>query len=345
MCTNERKSYGLVIAVLFLLLSTNTLFAAGGHETTYAYNENTLPEISPIDLNDGESLTCVATTNIVGDVVRQVAGDLAEVQVLMRVGQNPHGWEPSPRDLVALENADILFVNGFSLEENLMESLEMQRNRLMIPVSAGIEALRISGNDEQDGHDEDDHEHAEVDPHTWFSPKSVLTWVENIEYSLSAADPQNAEGYEKNAANYSAQLEELDGEIRALFAPVPEAERKIVVDHAALGYFARDYGFTVLGSVIPSTNDQAEPSPSEIADLIRKVEEEHISAIFVGGTADRGLRNLVDAVAEEIDGEIEVSTLLTGSLAPAGQEGDTYLGFARYNARQIAAGLVRNRRR
>ena len=346
-----RRTLSLMVILFFI---ATALFAAGGHESEHASEEvphgNVLPEISPVDLDGGESLACVATTSVVGDVVKAVAGDFAEVRVLMQVGQNPHSWEPTPRDLAAIESADILFVNGFDLEENLMESLEMQRNRLMVPISAGIEPLGGSGHDghEEDDDDGEDHDHAEDDdhdrpagdPHTWFSPMSVVTWVDNIEYALASADPQNAVGYAENAAVYTGSLRELDEEIRGLFAPIPMDERKLVVDHAALGYFARDYGFTVLGSVIPAVNDQAEPSTGDIADLIHTIEQENITAIFVGGTAGRGLRNLVDAVVEEIDTDIEVLTLLTGSLAPEGSEGDTYLEFARYNAHQIADGLI-----
>jgi ABC-type Zn uptake system ZnuABC Zn-binding protein ZnuA len=114
-----------------------------------------------------------------------------------------------------------------------------------------------------------------------------------------------------------------------------------VVDHAALGYFAEEYGFEVVGAVIPSTTDQAEPSAQDIAQLVEQIREEDVQAIFVGGTASRGLRNLVETVADEVGRELPIGELLTGSLAPRGQTGDTYLEFARHNAEVITEALSR----
>jgi hypothetical protein len=113
-------------------------------------------------------------------------------------------------------------------------------------------------------------------PTRGFLPLNVMIWVENIEDALSTADPGRAEQFASNAAEYVSALEALDEEMRGLFASIPEDERKLVIDHAALGYFARDYGFHILGTVIPSTTDQAEPSAQAMAELIRTIESESI---------------------------------------------------------------------
>jgi ABC-type Zn uptake system ZnuABC Zn-binding protein ZnuA len=308
-----------------------------------------LPHIDPVDLGAGERLTVVATTSIVGDVVQNIAGDAAEVTVLMARGQNPHAYEPTPRAMARMNDAHVVFVNGLNLEENLMEALKGMDAGYVVPVSAGIEP-RGGGHhhdhdDDHDDHDhdheEDDHHHAAGDPHFWFAPTNVIVWAENIAEALSEADPRNHEAYEANADAYIAELEAIDREIRAGVAEIPRSRRKLVVDHAALGYFADEYGFEVVGAVIPSTTDQAEPSAQDIAGLVEVIREEDVRAIFVGGTAGRGLRNLVNTVAEEVGRDLPVVELLTGSLAPEGSRGDTYLEFARYNGEAITGALSR----
>ena len=303
--------------------------------------------VEAVDLAEGERLHVVATTSIVGDVVSNVAGDAAEVTVLMPIGQNPHAWEPTPRAMAAVETADIVFVNGLDLEENLMKAIDQRDTGAVVAVSHGVEVLPHPKTDAHedahggDGHGEDHgHAHLSGDPHTWFSPLNVMIWVENIEHAFAAADPDRAGRFAGNAEEYREKLDALDAEMRDLFGPIPDDARKLVIDHAALGYFARDYGFQILGAVIPSTTDQAEPSAHAVAELIKTVESESVPAIFVGGTASRGLKNLVDTVAQEVEREITVHTLLTGSLTPPGTPGDTYLGFTRYNAGEIAEGLT-----
>ena len=112
-----------------------------------------------------------------------------------------------------------------------------------------------------------------------------------------------------------------------------------MVDHASLGWFAEAYGFAVVGAVIPATTDQAEPSAQDVARLVELIRREQVPAIFVGETAGRGVQAMVDAVAEEVGYRVRVGRLLTGSLAPAGQRGDSYTGFMEYNVGQIVRNL------
>lgn len=291
-------------------------------------------------------LRVVATTSIVGDVVENVAGETAEVRVLMEAGQNPHSYEPTPREIALIEEAQIVFVNGLDLEEQLMEILEGIGVGEVVPVSVGIEVLypEEDHDDDHDDHDEaddDDHDHDEGDPHFWFDPTNVIVWAENIARALGAADPSNRDRYQENAGAYIARLEAIDREIRAGVSEIPTDRRKLVVDHTALSYFADEYGFEVIGAVIPATTDQAEPSARAIAELVELVRAENVPAIFVGGTASRGLRNLVETVAEEVGRQVAVVELLTGSLAAPGEPGDTYLDYIRYNAEAITGALSR----
>jgi ABC-type Zn uptake system ZnuABC Zn-binding protein ZnuA len=191
---------------------------------------------------------------------------------------------------------------------------------------------------DDDDHD-DDHHHAAGDPHVWFDPNSVISWVGVIEDAMSDADPGRSGIFAANADAYRSRLQELDRMIRREVETIPVARRKLVLDHASFDYFARRYGFETVGAVIPATTDQAEPSARDVARLVEQVREEAVPAVFVGGTASRGMRNMVEAVAAEVGRDVRIGTLLTGSLAPEGEPGDTYIGFMEYNVSQIVENL------
>lgn len=345
--TDFRKGLAVLVAV-FLVVSISPLWAAGSQEAEHHDEEHhhegemVMPHIEPADLGNGEALTVVASTSIVGDVVRRVAGSAATVDVLMPVGQNPHAYEPTPRAIAGIEESYIVFVNGLDLEEALMEAIESTADTYVVPVSAGIEVLGGGHEDEHDGDgDHDGHEHAAGDPHFWFDPTNVIVWAQNIADALSEADPGNGATYAANRDAYVAELEALDAEIRAQVAAIPPEERKLVVDHVALTYFAEEYGFEIIGEVIPSVSDQAEPSAQHIAELADVIRAEGVSVIVIGGTAGSGLRNLVRAVAEEVGRDLRIAEILTGSLAQTGSRGDTYVDFARFNTERIISAFGR----
>jgi len=309
-----------------------------------------MPLIEPLALAE-RPLEVVATTTIIGDVAANVAKDAAVVTTLMPRGHNPHSYSPTPRDIILLEDADIILVNGLGLEESLIPILSKLKEALIVPVSAGIEPASIlSGNhehaeyDEDSEHDEhaeyDEHgEHSEGDPHFWWSPLNVISWTRTIAGAYSAADPKHRDVYERNAQAYVRRLENLDAELRSSVKLLPAENRQLLIDHAGIGYFAREYGFEVVGYLIPSISDQAESSVQHIAELTDLLREENLKAIFVGESASRGTQNLAASIAGTSGRPIRVIELLTGSLALAGNRGDTYLDFIRHNTQLIVDGL------
>ncbi len=314
------------ISALLLFLAFPSFLVAGGTEEAEILN--TIPLIEPVALN-GRKLKVVATTNFVGDVLSQIVGSSAEVTVLMSRGQNPHSWEPGPGSIAAVENSDLIFVNGLGLEETLMNIIEGMKTAPVVPVSAGVDILTGS--------------HGASNPHVWFSPLNVIIWTENIQSALSAADPANASEYQKFAASYIFKLKTLDSEIRTAVSGLNPDERKMVTDHSSFDYFARDYGFEISGKVVSSSNDQAEPSARDIASLTELVRKENVKAIFVGGTAGESLKKLSASVAAESGRNLPVVELLAGSLAPGGERGDNYEDFVRYDTELIVKALGGNR--
>jgi len=285
--------------------------------------------LSAVLLGKGEKLRVVATTNIVADVVGNVGGDRIELTGLLPVGADPHAYEPTPQDLRAVASAHLIFANGVGLETFLDEMIRNAGgNAPVVPVSQGIDLLQL------DSGEEDEPNHAGADPHAWFDPNNVVIWVRNIEGALSALDPGNAGVYQANTQAYVAKLEALDAWIREQVAQVPEENRKIVTDHRVLGYFARAYGFELVGAVVEAYSAAAEPSAQEIVALEDNIRQIGVPAVFVGRTVNP---KLAARVAE--DTGIQLVPLYTGSLSEAGGEADSYIDFMRYDVSAMIAAL------
>lgn len=302
-----------------------------------------IPALTALDL-DGRPVSVVASNSIVADVVGQVGGDRIDLEAVIPLGQDPHTYEPTPQDIARLEGADVIFVTGLNFEEGLVAPLEAQEGKVpVVPVSAGVE-VREGEEHEHEGEehkdegeehkDEDDHA---LDPHTYTTPVNVMVWADNIAQVLSALDPANAATYEANAAAYKAELEALDSYIQEQVAIIPEAERRLVLDHDSMGYFADRYGFETIGTIIPSLSSDAEPTAAELGDLIETMRKEDVNVIFVG--EDVGPR-VADVVAEELGEDVQVVLLYHASLGEPGSETDTYVKMMRHNVETIVEALA-----
>lgn len=271
----------------------------------------------------------VATTTLVGDVVRVIGGEAIALDVLLPVGAEPHGYQPSPQDLAELSQADLVFVNGLGLEEALMPTLASAvANEKIVAVSEGVEAIELAGGENEEGH-----EHG-LDPHAWTDPNNVMVWTDNIARALSAADPAQKDGYESRAAAYRQQLTALDVWIRQQVAQIPDSKRKLVTDHAVFGYFARRYGLEQVGAVIPGFSALAEPSAQELAALEDAIRSLGVRAIFVGNTVNPGL---AERVAK--DTNTRLLFVYSDSLSDANGPAGSYLEFMQHNVGVFVDGL------
>jgi ABC-type Zn uptake system ZnuABC Zn-binding protein ZnuA len=301
-----------------------------------------LPELPAAELN-GEPLRVVATTSLIGDVVAQVGGDAIDLTVLIGPGQDSHSYQPAAQDLTAVANAHVIFVNGWNLEEGLVDDLEnIGEDVPIVPISANIEPLTF-GEDEHDDEgeeheEEDEHGHSGADPHVWFNIHNVEQWVENVEHVLSELDPANADTYQANAASYATALAELEAYTIAQLDSIPEENRFLVTNHDSFSYFAEAYGFTVLGTVIPSVSTVAEPSASDLADLIAEMEAHNVCTIFTETTVNDAL---AQTVAAELDGceTVQVLKLYTEAVGSDDSDVDSYISLFRANVNALVAGL------
>lgn len=279
---------------------------------------------------DGARLKVIATTTLVGDVVRQVGGDAIDLAVLLPAGADPHSFQPTPQDAALIASADLVFVNGLGLEAFLDRLLQnVGGNARVVAVSDGVETL--AGHDE---HEDQEGEAEGTDPHVWMDSNNVRVWTRNIAAALSARDPANAGVYQANAQRYDETLQALDTWAQEQIAQIAPADRRMVVDHDAFGYFARRYGLETVGTVVPGYSTMSAPSSQELAQLEDIIRQLGVKAIFVGNTVN-------PALAEQVarDTGTRLVFLYTGSLGEPGGEAASYVDFIRYNVGAVVEAL------
>ena len=428
-----------------------------------------------------EPLQVLASHSILADVVTQVAGDAADVVTLIPGGADPHSFQPTPSDLTALADADVVFINGAFFEEGLLEGIENASDDMnIVTASSCVQIIAFGGhadeasdehededheegeehdheedeehehededhkegedhdheehkgelsamatlceqhNDEmaafyevdheegdehaheedeaEDEHDheedeaEDEHDHEEdevedehaheegeeheqhietlgalyeadcgeghghegegeeeaneedgehahghgvCDPHVWMEPHNVMYWTMLIRDTLIELDPANTETYNDNASTYLATVDALIQDFMVpMVETVAEENRVLVTNHDAFGYFAANYDFEIVGSIIPSLSTLSEPSAGDIAEVIDLINEQDIPAIFAETTVSD---DLVQQVAEETG--VPVTVLYSGSLSDANGPASTYLDYIRYNITTIVEAL------
>jgi ABC-type Zn uptake system ZnuABC Zn-binding protein ZnuA len=283
---------------------------------------------------DNDGLKVVASTTLVGDVVREVGGEHIDLRVLLPVGVDPHTFEPRPQDMAALSEAQLVFINGLGLEEALKPSLDANVKGRVVEVSQGIEALPFDSGHEGDTDGSEEDEHATGDPHTWMDPGNTIIWTQNIAAALAQADPANAGSYQAKAEVYIKKLKELDGWIRQQVEQVPGEQRKLVTDHAVLAYFAKEYGFEQVGLVVPALSTNASPSAQELAGLEDAIRELGLRAIFVS-------KEVNPATSEQVaqDTGVKLVSIYSGSLGEPGSGAETYLDWMHYKVNAIVEAL------
>jgi ABC-type Zn uptake system ZnuABC Zn-binding protein ZnuA len=286
------------------------------------------------DLNPGEKLRVVVSTNIVADVVANVGGDEIELTALIPQGADPHVFEPTPQDYVVLADAHIVMINGVGLEESLHAMLEQASQEVpIVSLSGGADLIQF-GFEDEGGSSAGADDHQGADPHVWFDPRVVIHWVDRATLVLSTLDPAHTASFEHHAQAYTNQLETLDGWIWEQVAQIEAGKRQVVTDHLALSYFARRYGFQMVGAVIPAYSTAAQSSAREVAELVDLIRELGVNAVFVSNTANPSRTEQIAS-----DTGVQVVALYIGSLSgPEGPAG-TYLDFMKYNVDAIVEAL------
>ena len=294
-------------------------------------------------------VTIVATTSILGDVVANVVGDLATVEVLMPAGTDPHDFEPSAQQAAELRNADLIVVNGLMLEEGLLEPIETAEadGVPVLEVAPAVDPLPAEGKDhsdeaghsEEEGHshsEEEGHSHGDEDPHVWQDPLRMAAAAGIIADAVAEATGLDAATLDAQAAAYAAELEALDAELVTAYGAIPAECRKLVTDHDAFGYLADRYEFEIVGTIIPTGAELAEPSAAELSALADAITTGNVSAIFSESIFPSAL---AEALEREVGNDVALVTLYSDSLGDPGSGADTYITMMRTNAERITGAL------
>ncbi|HEY3310241.1 MAG TPA: metal ABC transporter substrate-binding protein [Anaerolineales bacterium] len=263
----------------------------------------------------------LAVETFLADIAQNVAGERLQVEALLPVGVDPHGYQPTPQDVIRLADSQLLITNGAGYEGWLAKTLDNAGGqRRLVQASDGLSGRVPSSGELLDP------DHAS-DPHFWMDPNNVITYAANIRDALTALDPSGAAIYAQNTANYILRLKDLDSWIREQVSQIPPERRLLVTNHESLGYFADRYGFTITGTVIPSTSSEAAPSAQQMAALIDRIKQVHVKAIFLEtGTNPQ----LATQIAQETGLQV-ITGLYTESLSSADGEAPTYIEMIKHD--------------
>ena len=272
---------------------------------------------TPADPSQG--LTVVATTTQVTEFTSTVVGTAGTVTGLIQPNQSAHSFDPSAKQLLLLSQADAVVINGADLEPWLQDALAAANfSGEVITASTGIPLI-------------------ESDPHVWTSPKNAQQMVENIKTGLDGLPgitDEQRKTFETNADAYDTQLEALNTWIGSNIDQVPAAQRLLVTNHDAFTYFVDAYGINFLGSIIPSFDDNAEPSAAELDSLIALIKNSGATAIFSEASISPKLAKTIasEAGVKVYSGD---NALYSDSLGVSGSDGETYIKATIHNVTML----------
>ena len=284
----------------------------------------------------GGPLKVVATTGMVADLVRHVAGDTAgkelEIQTLFGPGVDPHLYKPTGADVRAIRGADVVFYSGLNLEEGLSRLLarRAESGEPVYAVTAGLPEDELLSPPEFAGH---------PDPHVWHDVALWSRCLEVVADALAGARPENADAFRANAAAYREELLALDGAVRRAIATIPERRRVLVTAHDAFGYFSRTYAIPVKS--VQGVTTQSEAGVADVNNLAKFLADNGVPAIFAEtSVSDRAVRAVVEG-ANRRGGDVKISgdRLYSDALGDPAGGAEDYAGTITANVRAIVAAL------
>jgi len=272
------------------------------------------------DQTKSDKKSIVVTYSILGAIVKDLVGDQADVKISIPNGLNPHEWEPSPRDIEAIYNADLVIQNGLGLEDGLQKTLDQAQARgvKFFTVADHINVRHI-GPGEGIPNGDPDQAIGAADPHLWLDPLTVKSFVPNLVLCLQTILELDVA---EQAQDLQDRLDSLDQQIRDKVTTLSTSQRKLVTGHESLGYFAQRYEFKLVGAVIPSLSDQASVSAANIAALKQSMLDNQVQTIFTElGTSNAVVNNISAETGAKV---VRLNThILRGSTNHAGCAGNS----------------------
>ena len=265
----------------------------------------------------------VTTFTVIQDIAQNVAGNAATVESITKPGAEIHEYEPTPKDIVKAQSADLILWNGLNLERWFERFFQNIKDKPAIVVTEGITPLSIYEGPYKDA----------PNPHAWMSPSNALIYVENIKNALVKYDPQNADTYQKNAAAYAEKIKQLDKPLREKLSQIPADQRWLVTSEGAFSYLAKDYDLKE-GYLWP-INAEQQGTPQQVRKLIDLVKKNHIPVVFSESTVSA---KPAQQVAKE-SGAKYGGVLYVDSLSAADGPVPTYIDLLNVTVSTIVKGF------
>ncbi|KHN56132.1 metal ABC transporter substrate-binding protein [Pectobacterium fontis] len=270
-----------------------------------------------------EKLKVITTFTIIQDIAQNIAGDAATIESITKPGAEIHDYQPTPRDIVKTQSAQLVLWNGMNLERWFTRFFENVKNVPAVVVTEGITPLPIregayNGN---------------PNPHAWMSPSNALIYIENIRKGLVQADPANAETYNRNAKAYAEKIKALDAPLRERLSRIPESQRWLVTSEGAFSYLAKDYQFNEV--YLWPINADEQGSPQQVRRVIDTVREKAIPVVFSESTvSDKPAKQVSKETGAKYGGVLYVDSLSTEK-GPV----PTYIDLLQVTVETIAKGF------
>lgn len=275
-------------------------------------------------------LKVVATFSILGDVVRELAGNRAIVTTLVGNDQDMHAYQARPADVRAIREADLVLMNGLGFEGASLQRAVRDSKVRSLEVGRGIPLIEM-GDDHAGKGSGEGHDHGKVDPHVWGSPANMHRYAQNIAGALIIADPAGRLYYGQRLLDYQQTLRELDTWAEQEFNTVPLARRKVLTGHDAFGYLGKRYKIDFVAPLGLSTEGDA--SARTVARLVQQVRQENIKAVFIENIKDP---RLLEQLSREAGVKVQSMPLYSDAL---GGPANSYVNLIRHNVTQLVRAM------
>ncbi|MCL4386025.1 MAG: metal ABC transporter substrate-binding protein [Actinobacteria bacterium] len=314
---NKIKKFYLFPIVLILFLVILNINACKNSNTESPINNISDSKNNITKVNE-KIKDAIAVETFLADISQNIAGERLDITPLIPIGIDPHEFEPTPDDFTKISKSQLIIINGGGLEGWLEKALK----------NAGSNAYIINAS-------EDLGDAKNPDPHYWLDPNYVIDYVKNIRDGLIKEDPQGKDIYLKNSENYISRLKDLDNWIKNEVSIIPEDKRLLVTNHESMGYFAKRYGFKIIGTIIPNVSSDASVSAKEFADLVEKIKASGAKAIFLETGSNPVLaKQLADETGIKV-----IYNLYTHSLSDKNGEAPTYIDMMKFITKVIVDSL------
>ncbi|WP_432459447.1 metal ABC transporter substrate-binding protein [Agarivorans sp. QJM3NY_25] len=268
------------MALRFWLTSSILLFAIGVPYTAHA------------------KFKVVTTFTIIQDIAQNVAGTNADVLSITKAGAEIHDYQPTPKDIVKAQAADLILWNGLNLERWFKQFFSNMPTKPSVVVTEGIEPISIYAGPYQ----------GKPNPHAWMSTQNALIYIENIRKALVKYDPKNAASYNRNAKNYALQISQLEQTIKQSFTTLPVSQKWLATSEGAFSYLARDLAFNE--TYLWPINADRQGTPKQVKRLIETIRQHHIPVIFSESTiSDRAAKQVARETGIHYGGVLYVDSL------------------------------------